>query len=252
MANQNVVKQSVTGVGSVSIGLNDQISSVTVGITGTYAGFAAAFEAFDGTAWYPVAANRADGVGADLSVSALANTTRLWRVNTQGNDAFRVRVTAISSGKASITINPSSQVIMDIGSMISAATPAGANVIGDVGIQYRANAAGAASPASILSPATPAGASIKASAGRVVGYHFQNSSAALRSVKFFNATSVTMGTTSALFEIDIPAGGQAFMHQPGGVGFSTGIMWAVTGGKGLKDNTGSLGASDVSGVVMFA
>jgi hypothetical protein len=104
-----------------------------------------------------------------------------------------------------------------------------------------------------MSPATPAGASIKGSAGKIVGYYLQNSSSSVRSVKFFNATSVTMGTTSALFEVDIPAGGQAFIDLAGGIAFSTGIMWAVTSAKGLTDNTSTgLAANDVTGAVFYA
>ena len=235
MANQNVVKQSVTGVGAVSIGLNDQISSVTVGITGTYAGFAAAFEAFDGTAWYPVAANRADGVGADLSVSALANTTRLWRVNTQGNDAFRVRVTAISSGKASITINPSSQVIMDIGSMISAATPAGANVIGDVGIQYRANAAGAALTRHVISAASTNATIVKTAAGRLIGYRISNTNAAYRYVKLHNTASTPTAGSGVVQTIAVPPGASVAMAFGGGLSFTTGIGLTTTAGSSDSD-----------------
>jgi hypothetical protein len=130
---------------------------------------------------------------------------------------------------------------------------AGTAAIGDVGIQYRANATGAASITSVLSPATPAGASIKASAGRLLGYQLVNSSAAIRSVKLYNATAVTMGTTAAVFEIDLAAGQRADMNLPGGIGFATGIMWSVTGAKGLTDNTTTgLAANDVSGAFFYA
>jgi hypothetical protein len=139
---------------------------------------------------------------------------------------------------------------------LSANTPvlaAGANLAGDFGVEYRANATGAATPSSILSPATPAGASIKGSPGRILAINLQNSAASFRSVKFFNQTSVTMGTTSATFEMDIPAGGNVQFVQEGGIAFGTGIMWAVTSGKGLTDNTSTgLVANDVSGVVTYA
>ena len=129
---------------------------------------------------------------------------------------------------------------------------AGTTLMGYAAPGYIPGNTNAASVASILSPATPAGASIKASAGRVVGVSLQNSAAAVRSVKFFNATAVTMGTTAAAFEMDIPAGGTLNFMLEGGIGFATGIMWAVTGAKGLTDNTGSLAANDVSGAVFYA
>ena len=133
------------------------------------------------------------------------------------------------------------------------ALTAGTNVIGYTGVGYIAGSTNAASSASILSPATPAGASIKSSAGRVVGVVLQNSASAIRSVKFFNTTSVTMGTTAAAFEIDIPASGTIALTPDGGIGFATGIMWAVTAAKGLTDNTTTgLAANDVSGVILYA
>jgi len=137
---------------------------------------------------------------------------------------------------------------------VNAAIAAGANAIGDVGQQYRANATGAASFVSVMSPATPIATVCKASAGRLLGWQLQNSSAAIRSVKFWNTAqgSVTLGTTAALFEVDIPAGGHVNFKIEGGIGFATAITYAVTGAKGLTDNTGTLGVNDVSGCLLFA
>lgn len=62
-----------------------------------------------------------------------------------------------------------------------------------------------------------------------------------------------MGTTGALFEVDIPAGGRSEINLPGGIAFGTGIMWAVTSAKGLTDNTTTgLAANDVSGCAIYA
>jgi hypothetical protein len=133
------------------------------------------------------------------------------------------------------------------------ALAAGTAAIGDVGIQYRANATGAATSVSVLSPATPAAATIKGSAGRLIGFYLQNSAAALRSVKVFNATAPTLGSTSAAFEIDVPASGMAQLHFEGGVAFTTAMTYSVTSAKGLTDNTSTgLTANDVSGFFAFA
>lgn len=131
---------------------------------------------------------------------------------------------------------------------------AGTNAVGDVGIQYRATATGAASFVSVMSPATPAATVCKAGAGRLLGVQLQNSAAAIRSVKFWNTAqgSVTLGTTAAVFEVDIPAGERVDFNLPGGIGFATAITYAVTGAKGLTDNTGTLGVNDVSGALFFA
>lgn len=130
----------------------------------------------------------------------------------------------------------------------------GTNSIGDVGVQYRATATGGASIAAVMSPVTPAATAAKAAAGRLLGWQLHNSGAALRSVKFWNTAvgSVTLGTTAALFEIDIPAGGTREFRLEGGIAFATALTYAVTGGKGLTDNTGALTANDVTGSLFYA
>jgi hypothetical protein len=94
---------------------------------------------------------------------------------------------------------------------------------------------------------------VKASAGRVIGWQLQNSATGVRSVKLFNATAPTLGTTSAVFEIDIPAGGRSEVQLPGGIGFSTACTYSVTSAKGLTDNTATgLALGDVSGAFFYA
>jgi hypothetical protein len=136
---------------------------------------------------------------------------------------------------------------------VTANVAASVNAIGDVGIQYRANATGAASFVSVMSPLTPAVGTVKATAGRLLGFQLQNSAAALRSVKVFGVAAPTLGTTAALFEIDIPAGGVVSQNFPGGLAFGTACTFSVTSAKGLTDNTSAgLAANDVSGFFAFA
>lgn len=137
---------------------------------------------------------------------------------------------------------------------VNATLVASTVLAGDVGQQYRANATGAASVVPVMSPAAPAVTGAKAAAGRLLGLHLQNSAAALRSVKFFNAlpANVTFGTTVAVFEVDIPPGGSVDFTFEGGVSFSTAITYAVTTAKGLTDTTSGGSANDVSGFIAFA
>ena len=266
---------------------------VTLAANSTFAGGVVMFEVYDGTNWMPIkAANIANYTTTGSTITPIANTTNGYQLPLAGFPQFRVRlssvltagtlgVTAIVSsapdvsvvtvgldpsqslpagsnllGSVSVTSLPSIPAGANaIGSITNTAFAlnAGTNMIGYTGVGYVAGATNAASSTSIQSPATPVGASIKASAGRVVGIVLQNSASAIRSMKFFNATSVTMGTTAAAFEIDIPAGGTVALTPDGGIGFATGIMWAVTAAKGLTDNTtAGLAASDVSGVVLYA
>jgi len=133
------------------------------------------------------------------------------------------------------------------------ALAAGTNAVGDVGVQYRASATGAATPFSLLSPATPAATAVKASAGRLVGFILNNAAASVRSVKFWNTAvaGVTMGTTAALFEVDLAPTSTIHVVFEGGISFATAITTAVTGGKGLTDNT-AVTLNDVSGVLLYA
>lgn len=188
--------------------------------------------------------------GGQFGVTTTATNTGNWIFNT-GAPYVRAIVTTYGSGTvtAYLRLKRTPAFVYNVPSPASAAS----NALGSVFINYNGSSSGAASVASILSPATPAGAAIKSSAGRVVCYSLSNSASTLRSVKLFNTASVTMGTTAAAWEIDIPAGQTVTLNVPGGIGFSTAIYWAVTAGKGLTDNTttGVL-ANDVSGSICYA
>lgn len=190
------------------------------------------------------------------------NAAGLWNVQKQAR-YLRLRLsTATTAGTTTIQTeayqNPPQAWLATQPVSLATNTPtlaAGTNLAADVGVQYRATATGAASTFAAMSAATTAAAAVKAGAGRLVGFCLHNSSTGLRSVKMFNVAqaSVTMGTTSATFEIDIPAGGIAQLHFEGGLSFGTAITWAVTSGKGLTDNTATgLAANDVSGFFAFA
>ncbi len=130
---------------------------------------------------------------------------------------------------------------------------AGTAAIGDVGIQYRANATGAATLTNINCPATPAAQQIKGGAGRLVSVVLTNTAASARWLKIFNAlaASVTPGTTSALAEIGIGAGQTIEWSLEGGAAFATGITIMVTGGQGLTNNT-VVTLGDVTGMTLHA
>jgi hypothetical protein len=145
-----------------------------------------------------------------------------------------------------ITLAVSGTITANQGTMV--ALPAGTNAIGDVGIQYRATSTGAGIATNLNSPATPAVQTIKGSAGRVIGFYIMNRSASIRSIKVFNSTTPTLGTTPAAYQIPLPAN----MTQPvwfsleGGIGHSTAITISITGADGLTDNT-SITLGDVVG-----
>lgn len=73
--------------------------------------------------------------------------------------------------------------------------------------------------------------SVKSSAGTVYGYFLDNTAnAATTYFQFFNVASgsVTLGTTTSLFVVPIPAGLAANLTIPGGWTFSTAVSFAAT------------------------
>ena len=128
---------------------------------------------------------------------------------------------------------------------------AGTAAIGDVGIQYRANATGAGTPTIINSPATPAVQTIKGTAGRLLGFVLCNTNVAARFFKVFNATAPTLGTTAAIIDICLPTNQVVEISFEGGIAFGTAITCAVTGGRGATNNT-AITLDDVTGFTLHA
>jgi hypothetical protein len=209
----------------------------------------------DNSTW--VAATILTQAGATATTFSAAG---LWVVPVQAR-YLRLRLsTATTAGTTTLSIHQfdDSRQFWQATQPVSLATntptlAAGTNLAADVGLQVRANATGAATVLPCQSPATPAAGTIKASAGRLLGYELTNTSAGLRYIKLFNATAPTLGTTAALIEIAIPAGGRVGLEIPAGMAFATAITHTVTSAKGLTDNTSTgLAAADVVGWFAFA
>ena len=192
--------------------------------------------------------------------STTFNAAVLRKVNRQAR-YLRLRLTtATTAGTTTINVTgyptASAPVVATqvVSGTVSGNLNAGANAIGDVGLQYRATATGAATPVNIASPATPAATAIKASAGRFIGFYGNNTNAAQRYLKIFNVAfgSVTLGTTSAILDIPLTANGNPLAFDfEGGIGFATAMSYAVTGGRGLTDNTAITG-NEVTGFLVYA
>jgi hypothetical protein len=129
---------------------------------------------------------------------------------------------------------------------------AGTNAIGDVGIQYRANATGATSRTHIVSGATTNATQVKsAGAGRCLGWFFANNSASWRYVKLHNQTALPTAGTGVVQTIGIPPNGVASWSSEGGIGFSAGIALTIVAGIADADTT-AIGANEVAGDIFWA
>jgi hypothetical protein len=87
---------------------------------------------------------------------------------------------------------------------------------------------------------------VKVTAGQLYGWYIFNGATATRYVKLYNATAanVTVGTTTPVITIPVPAGSAANVVNPMGIAFSTAICAAAT--TGVADNdTGAPGANEI-------
>ena len=149
---------------------------------------------------------------------------------------------------ATLTSDPNSP-----GSSGGTVTPAaGTALSNDVGIQYRANATGAASVSKVTAAATTNATSVKASAGRLVGFTMCNTTAAFKFLRLYNlAVAPTVGTSVPYYVIGIPPNSTVISNRDGGVAFATGIAYAITGLVGDLDATATA-ANDVIGSLFYA
>lgn len=131
------------------------------------------------------------------------------------------------------------------------AMAAGTAAIGDVGVQYRANATGAASGAHVVSAATTNATVAKASAGRLLGWQLLNTTASIQYVKLHNQATTPTAGTGVVRTIGIPANGKSEMNIEGGVAFTTGIAYTIVTGSADADATATT-AGAVVGDIFYA
>jgi hypothetical protein len=249
-ANSQTVSADVTSV-----------SNVVVQLTGTFATHNCTFEGSldGGTSWVAIQGVRSNANTIELTTGSLsAAPAYAWEFSVNAYTNFRVRATSHGSGTANWRFTLGSYATEPIPAIqthgitgtVTTAINAGTNAIGDVGLQVRANATGAASIHHIVSAGTTNVAQIKATAGRVIGYCLSNTNAAWRYVKLHNIASATAGAAVAV-TIGIPPNGKAECMIPQGIGFATAISRSIVTGSADADNT-AVGAGDVVGDIFFA
>lgn len=106
--------------------------------------------------------------------------------------------------------------------------------------------------ARVAAAASTNSTNVKASAGRVVGYHFTNNTAAAKYIKLYNkASAPTVGTDTPVTTLILPASSQIFAQFVGGLSFATGIGYGITGAVADNDTT-AVAANDVHGFIAYA
>ena len=122
----------------------------------------------------------------------------------------------------------------------------------DIGVQYRANATGAATIGKVQSAATTNATLLKGSGGRMLGFTLSNTTAAFKFVHFHNKAGAPVpGTDSPAYTLAIPPNSVAIRTMEGGAAYPLGIGYSITGAAGDLDAT-VVAANDVVGAIYFA
>lgn len=179
--------------------------------------------------------------GASTSANQSTGNTSLSNIDTNAGTTADAAATAGSTGTISAKLRAISR---DLVSNIVLA--AGANLIGDVGIQPRTS--GGLTVYKLNSAASTNATSLKASAGQIYSVQVFNTNASARYLKFYNkASSPTVGTDTPVKVLTIPGnanGAGLVLSWPQGIAFGTGIAFAATTGAADSD-TGAVAANEI-------
>ena len=150
-----------------------------------------------------------------------------------------------------------------IGSVVISGTPAvtisgnvslgtGGNTVGYVNVAYNTGATNGALTSHIVAAASTNATTIKASAGRVIGWSLANTSnVSYRYVKLYNITTTPVpGTSTVTQTIAIAPNTVSNFALEGGINHTVGIGYAIVTGSADSDNT-AVSAGDVVGDIYY-
>lgn len=253
---------------SGSIGANGATVTVTdlydmdgvlIRTAGTFSGTIAFEVSNDGANWYSLYMVRGSSGTGEASRALTGTTLESWRANISGWGQVRVRCTAYTSGTAAIAIAPVNMAFepaavssVTVGGSVTATLAASANLAADVASGVRTTATNALSRTKVVSAASTNATLVKASAGRVYGWWFANTTASWRFVKLFNKASAPVpGTDIPVDVIAVPPNSSIDVQSEIGWAYTTGIGLSVTAAFADLDAT-AVAAGDVLGGLLWA
>jgi hypothetical protein len=267
----NNILTPVSGAGGLNVS-SYRAASVQVSSTGTGGTFI--FEqSNDGTNWVALPVfNAALVTGVPITAAITASASAIIYTFPVRCKFLRLRIaTAITGGSIraftrlstepwtpAVTLvasNAAANMLAQVSGTVTAnigtgSLAAGTNLIGDMGMQVRANATGAATIHHVVAAATTNVAQIKATAGRVMGWQLANTTATWQYVKLHNVASATAGAAIAM-TIGIPPNGTASRDLGTGIGFATAISRSIVTGPADTDATATT-LNAVVGDIFFA
>lgn len=264
--NANLATGTASANSAVSLGLNGS-TGFALDIRGPYVGTIVVQGTINGNDWTTISVIP---VGAGLNVAQVASITTAgaWWGNGNGFSAVRATASAYTSGTATVTLRamqaaglvftfPSGQATQAISGTVtdnigSGSVAAGTNLVGDVGLQARANATGAASIANVVSAATANPTVVKGSSGRILGGLLVNTNAAIRYMKLHNTSAAPTPGAGVVATIPLPPNQPVNVSEAiVGLGFATGIGYTIVTGAATTDTT-AVAANEVTGFLAFA
>jgi hypothetical protein len=227
-------------------------SNVVMFCTGTFSTINVSFEASieaAGENWFSIQAVRSNANTIETATGNLsAAPAYSWEMSVNGYQRVRVRCTARTSGTQNWIIQPGSYATEPIPAAQVTGTQA---VSGTVTANQGTLVAGGTTNTIINSAASTNGTVVKGSAGTVYSVAVSNINAAIRYLKLYNSTTVTVGTTTPAITIPIPAGGIVNLNL-GAIGqrFATGICIGMTTGAADND-TGAVAAGEIKALISY-
>lgn len=253
-------------------------SNIMAFCTGTFntvnCTFEGSLESSGDTKWFGIQAVRSNANTIETTTGNLsAAPAYAWELSVNALKRVRVRATARTSGTQSwrfvqgtyatepipaaqvTATQPVSGTVTVTGTVTSnigtGSIAAGTNAIGDVGIQYRANATGAATTHKFAAAASVNNVLILTGARRLIGWSLTNTTASFKYFRFYNKATAPTSGESPTFMVGLPPNSTTTYNLPGGMSLPLGLGIACTGGVADTDATVTV-ANDVVGVIHYA
>lgn len=161
---------------------------------------------------------------------------------------IRVNCTTYTSGSLNLTVIANRY---RFAATETTTLQASSSLVGDVAAVYRSGASNTALIKKVIAAATTNATSVKTSSAKLIGWSFVNNATSVRYVKVYNKSSApTVGTDTPLQIISIPANSICQQTLEGGVGYGSGLAYAIVTGAADNDAT-AVAANDVIGSLFY-
>jgi hypothetical protein len=251
--NANLSTGVPTANSSVALSLNGA-TGFSIDIRGTFVATLLIQGSVTGNDWITLSVLP---IGAGLNIAQVASVTAVgaWWGNSNGLQQIRVTCSAFTSGTVTPTLRamPAAGMVFTLpaGQTSQAVSvPASTNLIGDVGIQYRANATGAALTSKFTSAATVNNALILTGARRLLGWTLTNTTASFKYFRFYNKATAPTSGESPTFMVGLPPNSTVIDRAEGGIAMTLGLGIACTGAVADTDATVTA-VADVIGAIFY-